>query len=923
MSELRLFISSTFRDLQEEREHLVKKVFPEIRAACRQRGVTFTEIDLRWGLTDEEGALGRVIRICLEEVDRCKPYFIGLLGSSYGWVPDLHDVHIDAELLTRYPWVEQAVIEGASLTELEFIEGVFSRSADDPRHALFYQRRNGTLVHDGDERLRRLSRSAQETGFPFREFSSVDEMGSLVRDDLLSLIDSEWPVETAPSQYELERRSHAAFAVSRSRAYIPQQEYLTRIRRWIDEESRPLAIVAPSGMGKSSLVAHLATLFRGRHNNALVIEHYVGASDGSTTLVGTIRHIADAVRDRFGTDDRWSSSGRDIDQSLPLLLHHLAQVAEADAVPVMIVIDAVNMMEERAQSLLWIPEELPGNIRLVVSTTPGVSDIALSKHDWDIVVMSPINDDRVRQSIVVRYLGEFHKGIAPDQLRRLTADSKAGSPLFLRVVAEELRLHGEHESVVDVVTRYVEAGDIEEVFQILLERLERDFGEATVSTCLPFLWASRNGLAEHELLGLLEITRVELSRLLFALDYHVIRRGGLLGFFHDHLRRAVERRYIPDAPEQRRLHGRVAAYFASLEYDSRRRDEEPWQWRAAEGWQQLADCLSHPAFIIGLNDPRVRHERLAYWHSLEGHYDPVTVYDNRLRTLRGEGEEASRRAEIAGAIGECCVEAGRYAAAEPLLRIVHRYQRRVRGPNSEESVAAMENLATVLYHEGNYQEAESLWREALRILEVTRGNDDPRLCPVLDSLAACAWRRSDSAAIEQYCRRSLDIAERHYGREHPQSLDRLVNLAEFEMHRENNHNGVLILESVVDSAIIAYGPDHPTTLRYQVELGFALRRSGAVERALAVLNASLQRIVSVIGTNALTARCLENLGLAYAHAGRFDEGAASFGRAYRIRRDIHGKAHPDAMHALRMYAYALREAYPPHQLHLFLDQLSG
>lgn len=54
MPEFRVFISSTFRDLREEREHLVKKIFPEIRALCRLRGITFTEVDLRWGLTDDE-----------------------------------------------------------------------------------------------------------------------------------------------------------------------------------------------------------------------------------------------------------------------------------------------------------------------------------------------------------------------------------------------------------------------------------------------------------------------------------------------------------------------------------------------------------------------------------------------------------------------------------------------------------------------------------------------------------------------------------------------------------------------------------------------------------------------------------------------------------------------------------------------------
>ena len=46
-NELRIFVSSTFEDLQEEREHLVKNVFPTIRALCYQRGISFTEIDLR------------------------------------------------------------------------------------------------------------------------------------------------------------------------------------------------------------------------------------------------------------------------------------------------------------------------------------------------------------------------------------------------------------------------------------------------------------------------------------------------------------------------------------------------------------------------------------------------------------------------------------------------------------------------------------------------------------------------------------------------------------------------------------------------------------------------------------------------------------------------------------------------------------
>ena len=55
---------STFSG-EDQREYLVKKVFPEIRAMCRQRGVTFTEIDLRWGITEEEAERDGIIRICL------------------------------------------------------------------------------------------------------------------------------------------------------------------------------------------------------------------------------------------------------------------------------------------------------------------------------------------------------------------------------------------------------------------------------------------------------------------------------------------------------------------------------------------------------------------------------------------------------------------------------------------------------------------------------------------------------------------------------------------------------------------------------------------------------------------------------------------------------------------------------------------
>src|SRR4051794_16369675 len=81
---VRLFVSSTFVDLNDERDELVKRVFPELRRRCRQRGVAWAEVDLRWGISDEEQAEGRVLGVCLDEIDRCRPFFIGILGHRYG-----------------------------------------------------------------------------------------------------------------------------------------------------------------------------------------------------------------------------------------------------------------------------------------------------------------------------------------------------------------------------------------------------------------------------------------------------------------------------------------------------------------------------------------------------------------------------------------------------------------------------------------------------------------------------------------------------------------------------------------------------------------------------------------------------------------------------------------------------------------------
>ena len=135
---IRVFISSTFRDMHAEREELVKRVFPQLRKLCAERGVVWGEVDLRWGITEEQSQRGEVLPICLAEIKRCRPYFIGLLGERYGWVPK----SIPEELEKEQAWLQQH--RDHSVTALEVLHGVLN----DPKMAEHsYHQEVSEIIH--------------------------------------------------------------------------------------------------------------------------------------------------------------------------------------------------------------------------------------------------------------------------------------------------------------------------------------------------------------------------------------------------------------------------------------------------------------------------------------------------------------------------------------------------------------------------------------------------------------------------------------------------------------------------------------------------------------------------------------------------------------------------------------------------------
>ena len=130
MKTISFFISSTFRDMDFERDCLNNIVAPKLQEHYLRYGYSVRFFDLRWGVTanDKEQVEERekkILRTCFDAIDDCKPFFIALLGHRYGWIPE-KKIYLSSDLLPGQI-VKQIGIGTPSVTAMEIAYGIFEK----------------------------------------------------------------------------------------------------------------------------------------------------------------------------------------------------------------------------------------------------------------------------------------------------------------------------------------------------------------------------------------------------------------------------------------------------------------------------------------------------------------------------------------------------------------------------------------------------------------------------------------------------------------------------------------------------------------------------------------------------------------------------------------------------------------------------
>ncbi|CAH1253937.1 TEP1 [Branchiostoma lanceolatum] len=875
--EIRVFVSSTFKDFKGEREYLIKKTFRELNRLCAERSVFFTYVDLRWGITKEQSDDGRTISICLKEVDRCRPYFICMIGERFGWSqkegePDkLLNASFDYAIKHNedLKWIEDHRFD-TSVTQLE-VQHAALNNPDGGRHRCFFYLRDpvntdtGTVSPDDVqvflsesdwhyEHQYKLRKAVLDAGMNVRNYKETEDACTLIMEDLQRCVDEDFPPGTEMTPMQREQEHHMAFADARRRVYIGRQEYFDKIDDFMAKnKSTPLVLVGESGSGKSALVANWVSKHEQAHPDHFVFVHFIGSSAESSNHVTLVRRLMEELKAFFNLTMAVPTSDTNLVRSLPVWLRMAGMMGR-----VLIVMDALNQLDSGTalvgegdeHDLLWIPNEMPPGVSVLLSTLPGRAMEAASANGWEAFRVQPLQPEE-KSAIIKGYLEDIYTKTLSEEQKQLIIDApQTNNPLYLKALLDEMRLYGEFETVTTRIQHYLEAENPGVLFGKILERLENDF-ETGVNTrkdlvrlSTSAIWCSHRGLSEEELVTLLDVPSVVWSPFYLSLDDNLINRNGILNFFHDHLRQAVEARYLPTADDKRLKYLELADYFATREIDDRVVDELPFLLSKAGEMERLRTTITNlQIFQRMMKSVEGTFNLMKCWQQVGGYEQAEVDY---LKALAGEPQGSSEQ-------------------------------------DKEDRVALLRSMAAFFVKAGLLKSARSLYEELLKMLE-SRYLDThgavvyhPRnfsfqhkckhtdVLDVLHSLGNVCERQMELKRAEEFYTDALDRQTRlDTPKEKLYLVKGLLGLASVKSLKEDQKEAKKLLLRAKEVATSVLGPHHHYVASIVGQIGQVCYKQGRVDEALGFYLQELSKVRAIHGaSHPRTAGVLNSIALVY------------------------------------------------------------
>ena len=547
---LPVFVSSVFRDMDRERDVLVRRVFPAANAQLAASGVSLYPVDLRWGIPSrgieqQSEYEDRILSVCLSEIRRCAPLFIGLLGNQQGYIPKSKRVE---EIATAAGY--SGPTAGRSLTLLEI--GFATQTINSPIRPIVLARNPESIDHPTIVAfLRELGRTGCRLNrYDARWDSNVDqyEPHDSFRAELVSFLvtSAKAHIEISGTQEDIE---HNMWLASHTSVYTGRTDERERILRRIDGIRRivednwggipgdpfdfldrmddhwvqlttkrllvtPIAVVTgPRGIGKSAFLAQLEldAQAAGVPVASVSLDEFLVEPSLSQFLLAAANRLISVGSD--ASVETPQTEGATLAEAIEALNRSLA--ATEISKPKLLLLDGIDELSEPSAQLLdWLDGLSVSASTIVLSADPDslLGRGLLSRATIDVLALEPLTIDETRQ-LVEALAAQHHRTLPAPVMEALAI--KAPSPLWavtatsflLWLGADDYRIlrstEGANFRPEDLLLHYVRREMTTDVRDLLVERLRLVGEEHYAGSAVPLILLTAPALHEDTIVKVL------------------------------------------------------------------------------------------------------------------------------------------------------------------------------------------------------------------------------------------------------------------------------------------------------------------------------------------------------------------------------------------------------------------------------------
>ncbi|KAJ8268578.1 hypothetical protein COCON_G00137500 [Conger conger] len=538
---VRVFVSSTFRDMQGERDVLVRSVFPELRRRAAPHCLHLQEVELRWGITEEEAT--RALELCLAHVCRSQ-LLLAILGERYGLVPPCPEL----PPLPQYSWVDSAPA-GLSVTEMEIRQFQALHPDSAQNRMLFYFRTPqlprsvpvtwrsefASESKDAEAKMTDLKSRILQSGAKVTQdypcewggvtegkpyVKGLEEFGKAVLDDLWGVLLKNFVEEVDQTELESEVTEQELYHDALQRQCYGRDKLIAAVAKSVRDAqhrqggSRGVVLLEGGpGQGKTVFMAALANALRSPDKSQKtlgcdVISYNTAASQSAKSVEQLLRCLVQWLRRRLGKEDETlpPTSYKKLLAEFHTELNALSKARKGQSLALLI--DGAELVQDaRGQPRSdWMPQDLPPGVSLVLSVTPNSAlRHTLAKMKGSCVCSLGPLSMLDRKEIVQKELAMFGKKLSDsafnNQLQTLMMKKGAACPLYLHLACEELRSFAVFEKMNRSLQTLPPA--VEPLVQQVLLRLQSQ--HRGLNWALSALAVSQRGLRERDLYAILSM----------------------------------------------------------------------------------------------------------------------------------------------------------------------------------------------------------------------------------------------------------------------------------------------------------------------------------------------------------------------------------------------------------------------------------